>query len=169
MTPTTKSRPTPAQPDAAPTPLDDAKTALTALLTEQAGIAEAIVAAAEEADGVALVRLRRRGDEIGTELWGARVRVARLKIAHLEARRPALDAATKAANEQYEPAKAALDAARAAYNEAENAVYCARQDQMDADQMLVGARRELAALTAEQRPPLAPIVRSLPHAPRSLV
>jgi hypothetical protein len=108
-------------------------------------------------------------DDIGVEVWGARVRVARLKITALEAKRPALVEATKTANALYEPAKAALDAAQTAYNEACNAVHFAQQDSMDSDQMLVHARRELAALTAEQHPPLAPIVRSIPHAPKTLL
>jgi chromosome segregation ATPase len=147
-----------------------AEAALGALQAEQAQLPAALAAAAEAADAGALVRLRQRGDALGTELYAAKAQQLRLRIAVFEAELPRRTAAAVQLQGELEAAVAWQRQAEQAVAQAGDVYREANADRHDVHWELGAAKRELAAHLATGVRELghaAPIVRSLPHQPRA--
>jgi hypothetical protein len=99
--------------------LEEAAQALRILEAELAGIPARLAEAARAADGERLLVLRRRRDELGAEVFAARVRLLRLEIGIAERNRSELRRQVRA---QEDDLAAAAQAAREAFDFAQKKV-----------------------------------------------
>ena len=121
-------------------------------------------AAANVGDALAIADIRHEYDDLPTQLSAARVRLLTLQIDAAEAQAPDAHAAAHAAGsalQQLDEEFAAVQARRAA---ALGRFYATREGVSMLGQNIANWRRERAGLLAAMTAPLAPVVRSLPHA-----
>jgi len=144
-----------------------AERALNELEAEKVSLPDRIQRAARDADAAEMVSLRRRFDEIDLHVGAARVRLGQLRLHADESRLVEAEAEAARLVAPMERAKGRLDEARAAFKKAEGE-FAVAQSEVSALRMSIGdRRRRIDALMAEASTPLAPVVRSLPHAPKA--
>ncbi len=138
---------------------------LQALEVERETLPKLIEQAAEEADAEALVKARRRFDEIDTYIHAASVRHARLKLTLIEAQLEEAESERVSTAESLEPFKASFEAARAEYDAAKGRAGNAKYTFEDLRRKKGEAERYLQNLMKQvSGPQAAPVVRSLWHA-----
>lgn len=144
--------------------LEVAQNELTALLDERANANAGYLEAAKTMDGVKMLELKRRADDLPALISVAQMRVINARITSYESKLPQMEVEHEAAARDASEAEAHCLEATRALNAARSLVGNMSAELSSTRSDIAALKRERENLVLAQRAALAPVVRSLPHA-----
>ncbi len=146
---------------------EEASRALRALQDEQSTLSQRMAEAGHLGAADTILSLQQRADELPVRILGAEAKALRLHIRCMQAELPELIEEERVQSDEAAAARAFADEARQKAEHANGQYFIARAERSTVEINITDKERELNRVVARLTVPPAPVVRSLPHAPRA--